>query len=348
MDNRDKCEIVVAGNYRGNLRGIFEILYSHTTYRDKIIFLCTNFEDFEYLTTVNLPTAYWTLEPGHQHTWRMLQRAKVIIGDDINFVNHEHTIFKSLTKNSQKLNLWHGSPLKDIGEKSLLRHSVYSGYSAFESFLDNEDYFLVPEQSDLEKYRNVLPKAKLFVGPEPKWTLFLKDLENIDSSDNKDAKVLYAPTYREENVWPNELASTLIKAFKKEDFDLVIKPHPHDSKLIKQLEISLIPFLGRSTEIYKVIASSDAVITDYSSLGIELARIDFPIALFQFDSDYYFDRHGAIDSVVEKNIFNSIEDIPAMASNLKIQIEEKRKLKVESLENIERYWIDKIQEILQK
>ena len=100
--------------------------------------------------------------------------------------------------------------------------------------------------------------------------------------------VLYAPTFRR-----NTRAdySDLIARFQKEDFGLIIKPHPYQ---VMENPESLIPYLCDQLTTMQALNACDIVITDYSAISLEAAVLCKPIYFYLYDYQNYL-RHNGVN-----------------------------------------------------
>jgi len=316
-DIRPNVEVVLfSKHFTRNIKALFEILDNSVEFSKKVIWLTYSLDSYNKWKDV-VPTVYWSTEIGHQHTWNMIENAKILITDD---VIPELKDFDWVCRKLLRIQLWHGVPFKDIGLSSLLRHDVFQGYKVFSEFLDSSEFFLVPTESDLPMYKRLFPNAKHFVLPEPKIsTIFSENPSFVSSIDNytrfkeslpPDAfkKVfLWAPTFREvEGVWGEDLPNYLNTICIENDVLLVCKPHPHDQYLSKLNfdGFSNIYVASDSEDVYDYIRIVDGVISDYSSLLIELHRLRIPVTRWIPDESVYIARHGTLETNEIMNVIS--------------------------------------------
>jgi CDP-glycerol glycerophosphotransferase len=315
LGNRETADIVFTGTFfSGNSKALF-LMLQETELAPRTCWLSQTIEEYESLTALGLPAAFWSIEHGHQHTWRMLQKSILIIGADVTFVQENIDTFEVLTSHSRKLNLWHGSPWKNIGEQLLLRHTTLQAFLVFDGFLKYSDYFLVSSSSDHTKMKAILPAAKFLHAIEPKWVSLLDDPirpKHLDINPNlpefsgrdldpakKIRRVIWAPTHRETNgVWSSDIVKGFIDKGVEVGVELVIKPHPTDVYLPKVLLGMNVEFLDPRADFYPLLQKFDFVVTDYSSLLVELKRIRYPSAAYAFDMVEYENRYGLLTDVI--------------------------------------------------
>lgn len=332
MDNRDTADIVFTSPYfSGNSKALY-LLLQETDLALRTCWLAQSYEEYEVLSSLDLPVAFWTTQHGHQNTWRMIQKANLIIGSDTHFVQNNIDQFEKLTLNSRKLNLWHGSPWKNIGEQSLLRHTVFDSFIEFDKFLNNSNYFLIPDPYDLEKMQVVLPNAKFIQAMEPKWISLLEPEDRprfieVNSFEpksqthstvgNMSFRVIWAPTFREtSDVWTELIVQDFLEKAHEFGVSVDVKPHHWDQFLPKILKSMDIPFIDPKADLYPSLQSYDAVVTDYSSLLVELRRIGIPCASYAFDIPSYRHRHGFIPGVIDFDEILITDDLKELFSKI--------------------------------
>jgi len=332
MDNRDLADIVLTSPYfSGNSKALY-LLLQETDLALRTCWLAQSYEEYEILSSLDLPVAFWTTEHGHQNTWRMLQKAKLIIGSDTHFVQNNMDHFDKLTQNSIKLNLWHGSPWKNIGEQSLLRHTVFESFLIFDKFLNNSDYFLIPHPEDLGKMKEVLPNAKFIQAMEPKWISLLEledrpkfieinSFESISQApaavENRSFRIIWAPTFRETSgTWTEQIIQGFLEKAHEFGMSVDVKPHHWDQFLPTILRSNDIPFIDPRADLYPALQNYDAVVTDYSSILVELRRMGIPCASYAFDIPDYQHRHGFIPGVIDFEEILITDDLKELFSGI--------------------------------
>jgi len=200
------------------------------------------------------------------------------------------------------IQLWHGSPLKNIGIDSRktkirklldkLRFNSIDSYtfcvspaSIFDSCFKSA--FLLKEQNIL---RAAFPRNKsLFVSDDRK--LEIRRLLEVKIDEKL---ILYLPTHRKEGNGSN-LYEEVLKInkydnlFSENNIKFFIKPHFYEMKNFKSFHdlksIKLLPNLD--INLYELLASSDSLITDYSSVFFDFELLGKPICIYPYDLDEY-------------------------------------------------------------
>jgi CDP-glycerol glycerophosphotransferase (TagB/SpsB family) len=199
------------------------------------------------------------------------------------------------------VNLWHGTPLKKIGN--------------LEKGCENTDYnfftFVVTAAPD---YKQIM--ADIFgcrknqvevLGNPRNDELFMKDAE-VDNRVRGDfSKVIaWLPTYREYNkdyvisILSRNDIEKLNEKLKHNNIRLIIKLHPLQEATIEKKEYSNILMINQrdledmNMTVYSILRNADGLITDYSSVFFDYLMLDRPIAFTVDDIDQYKNQRGFI------------------------------------------------------
>lgn len=354
IDNRSCVEIIfVSKNFSRNIKGLFQILLSDEQFSRSIAWVTYSEEDY-LLMKDRIPAYYYSTDSSHQHTWRMFENAKLLIFED---VIPSLPGFDWLTRNLLRVQLWHGVPYKDIGERLLLRHTEFESYKTYSNFLDSKDFFLVPHQEYLNMYKDLFPNANLFVAPEPKWHTLeygvksqewrsgrRAELDDAMASGKSQRVILWAPTFREvAGVWSQNLPAKLNEVSAKYGVLLICKPHPHD-RFLKDLNFenySNLFFVPDQEDIYDYLQAASGLISDYSSLLIELSNLRYPVVRWVPDELTYIDRHGTLDT---RNVIDQIPKFSDFQDSLNHCLEQTL-LGIEP-SGASEFWRSKIRELL--
>lgn len=204
-------------------------------------------------------------------------------------------------KSQMVVNLWHGTPLKKIG--NLEKGQEHTDYNFFT---------VVAASSPL--YKPIM--AKIFgcdenqvvvVGNPRNDELFIED-KNADKNIGKDTEkvILWLPTYRE---YDEEYVISLLKKNQLEKFNeklrkdnckLIIKLHPLQTVSVGAEAYSNIEFATqkdlnkKGISVYALLRRADALITDYSSVYFDYMLLNRPIAFTVDDIEEYGKKRGFI------------------------------------------------------
>lgn len=242
----------------------------------------------------------------------LFMRSKVIIDS--------HGMYDFRTNTQIEICLWHGMPVKRIG---YLLHGIPQGdklkFGRFFSVTSNE---FVNVFSDVFHVENEL----IYVDGQPRNDYLFDPIK--DYCGIKDF-IIYLPTFRksvkrtsisdfdcdyEEDKLFNlsrEDWRIINRALIDREISLIIKPHPQDClnnlHFIEDYSNILIIYdrdlLKQRIPLYRLLAGSQALITDYSSVFIDYLLTGKPIAFFIPDYDSYKNSRGFI--------FDDPEDIMA-------------------------------------
>lgn len=228
------------------------------------------------------------------------------------------------------INLWHGIPLKTIGKLA----NIDNG----------EEFFFSYVCASSEMYRPIMAKAfgcpeeNVCICGEPKMDrLFEKKMEGTEKL------IVWTPTFRQSKYlgYDDSADKALLPLFQQEEWTelnqiladshvhMVVKLHPlQDVGEFTQCEMSNLSVysgehfteLGRN--LYSLLAQSDALISDYSSVYLEYLVLDRPICFAVGDMEEYSGKRGFVfddplefmpgDQIQDKHgMYQFIHDISA-------------------------------------
>ena len=136
--------------------------------------------------------------------------------------------------------------------------------------------------------------------------------------------VLYLPTHRKEgndsSVYTKSLElSKYDNVLHHHNIQFIIKPHFYDIdnfRLFKDSS-SIKVLFDLDIDLYELLASSDALVTDYSSVFFDYELLRKPIFIFPFDLDeyiasdrgMYFDPHFIFNNLNHTLVVNSLDEL---------------------------------------
>lgn len=204
-------------------------------------------------------------------------------------------------RNQTVVNLWHGTPLKKIGN--------------MEKGFENVDYnFFTYVVASSPLYKPIMAKIfgcyedrVIITGNPRNDELFIEDKKTDDIiRGNAQKIILWLPTYREYDegyvvslLKKNQL-QLLNEKLKKEHCKLIIKLHPLQTASVKRGEYSNIKFATqkdldkKGISVYGLLKSADALITDYSSVYFDYMLLNRPIAFTVEDIEEYGKKRGFV------------------------------------------------------
>lgn len=231
-------------------------------------------------------------------------------------------------KGQTVVNLWHGMPIKKIGR---LESGMSRDLNYFDYLLSYSNYFSPVLQESFD-----VGSDKIMIANAPRNEPFLRRNQAQNSSLKT---IAWLPTYRKSSKLASEngdsdeiipLFSTTedfrsFDAFlRKQDIHLYIKLHPLQDMVKIPKHLSNITFItdawlfDRKTDLYNFLASTDALITDYSSISIDYLLLDKPIFYVMNDQESYSNSRGfnfTIDQFVAGQIIQNMSQFEYVLTN---------------------------------
>lgn len=204
-------------------------------------------------------------------------------------------------KDQKVVQMWHGSAFKAPDEGMLKGHSFDKPY--YTNVFSSSKHF-----APIFSYCFSIPVQQVVICGQPRCDVLYKENPHYAFGEYRKL-ILWAPTFRKSLVtgYSDSTADdNLVPVLKKEDFaeinsklrelgvKVVVKLHPlqdldqyHTTDLDHFVLLSHQEFVRRKMDLYKFMAQSDALITDYSSIFIDYLLLDRPIAFTEDDMDDY-------------------------------------------------------------
>ncbi len=230
-------------------------------------------------------------------------RAKVFVSS----INSNDFIPFLITFRNYYVQLWHGSPIKNIGLDMYPKNSFQYLKNKLR-FLTIDNYNLIISPSSI--FDKIFQSA--FFAKEQCFFrgVYPRNTELLNSSDNKMIKdslgiqskyfFMYLPTHRGEGKTFDKqthpvvnIIPELIKyndLLKEHDITILIKPHYYEKELFSSIESSSnikTMFDLSGYDLYDCLAVSDGLISDYSSVVFDFEITGKPIIYFPFDLETY-------------------------------------------------------------
>ena len=211
--------------------------------------------------------------------------------------------------NQMVVNLWHGMPLKKIGN--------------LEEGLENVDYnFFTKLVSSSALFTPIMKAA---FKAEDSQMLLVGNIRNDELfKKEKEKNIIWMPTYRNSNNY-HDSQDALIFSLGEEDFSkiqqllskygyqLYIKLHPlEESHLDVQMNYSTIHLLTEEIiseqydTLYTFLGTTSALITDYSSVFLDYYLLNRPVAFTINDYEEYKDKRGFVFEDVKSLMVGSV------------------------------------------
>lgn len=251
-----------------------------------------------------------------------------------------HSLYSSLlTINKEKrINLWHGMPLKNIGnlQTNAPKTTVSSDFIISTSPLFQK---LMAKAFDH-------PLEKVLITGMPRNDLFWDDTDFFSKENiipqNYNKIGMWLPTYKRsigddgsivvdgiESNGISFLGDKELEIFnehlKKTNILIIVKLHPMDILNKKEYPLLSNIKIFRNSEftyqLYPVLGKMDFLITDYSSVWVDFEILNKPI-LFVFNDieKYQNDRGLTIDNLIEKlpgSVITNLKDLITSIGNIK-------------------------------
>ena len=201
------------------------------------------------------------------------------------------------SNNQMVVNLWHGMPLKKIGnlEEGLERVD----YNFFTKLVSSSDFFTPIMKAAF----NATDEQMLLVGNIRNDELF---------EEEKDKNIIWMPTYRNSKNYHDSQDALIFSLDESEfkkinkilaeyEYHLYIKLHPLEESQFKfKNNYSNIHMLSediisqRYGTLYKFLGTTSALITDYSSVFLDYYLLNRPVAFTINDYEEYKEKRGFV------------------------------------------------------
>ena len=211
--------------------------------------------------------------------------------------------------NQMVVNLWHGMPLKKIGN---LEEGLENVDYNFFTKLVTSSYFFKPI---MKAAFNATDEQMLIVGNIRNDELF---------KEKQDKRIIWMPTYRNSKNY-HDSQDALIFSLEEDDFrkieqlllkygyQLYIKLHPlEESRLQVQMNHSTIHLLTEEIiseqygTLYTFLGTTSALITDYSSVFLDYYLLNRPVAFTINDYEEYKGKRGFVFEDVKSLMVGSV------------------------------------------
>ena len=214
--------------------------------------------------------------------------------------------------NQMVVNLWHGMPLKKIGNLEVGREKI--DYNFFTKLVSSSELFT--------------PIMKAAFNAKDEQMLLVGNIRNDELfKEKKEKKIIWMPTYRNSKNYHDSQAA-LIFSLEEEDFQnieellsnygyqLYVKLHPlEESQLKFEMNYETIHLLSEDIiseqygTLYTFLGTTSALITDYSSVFLDYYLLNRPVAFTINDYEEYMEKRGFVfEDVKSLMVGNVIRD----------------------------------------
>ena len=211
--------------------------------------------------------------------------------------------------NQMVVNLWHGMPLKKIGNLEVGMEEI--DYNFFTKLVSSSALFT--------------PIMKAAFRADDEQMLLVGNIRNDELFKKEKAKnIIWMPTYRNSKNY-HDSQDALIFSLEEEDFSkiqqllskygyqLYIKLHPlEEFRLQVQMNHSIIHLLTEEIiseqygTLYTFLGTTSALITDYSSVFLDYYLLNRPVAFTINDYEEYKDKRGFVFEDVKSLMVGSV------------------------------------------
>lgn len=293
--------------FRDNVRAVFDYIIDNE-YNKEYRIVCAVNEHEEFIQLKN--------QESHKLKWHNVKFVSTKSGI-LYFLRSKYGFYSfgkypiKPTKKQVIVNVWHGMPLKTLGNTELGCEKV--DYNYFTYLIATSDFF-----SEIMMRCFNCNKEQILINGQPRNDELFWNDEQIDLNVRKDYEkvILWLPTYRNttkmhdesQNRWPVPLisedeAKVVNNRLAEVNVKLIIKLHPlqFGQGICQFSNISIMTqedFKGKS--LYAYLRNSDALITDYSSVYFDYMLLDRPIGFTLDDMEKYSgDRGFVFDNPLE-------------------------------------------------
>ena len=201
------------------------------------------------------------------------------------------------SKKQMVVNLWHGMPLKKIGNHEYGLENI--DYNFFTKLVSSSDLFT--------------PIMKTAFNAKDEQMLLVGNIRNDELfEEKKDKNIIWMPTYRNSKNYHDSQDAFIFSLDESEfedintilaeyEYHLYIKLHPLEESQFKfKNNYSNIHMLSEDIisqhygTLYKFLGTTSALITDYSSVFLDYYLLDRPVAFTINDYEEYKEKRGFV------------------------------------------------------
>jgi len=225
---------------------------------------------------------------------------------------------------SNKVNLWHGFPYKNItSDKESNGDLIEAVSSIYHRVFYKPDFFLETSKKYLGLYKKVFRTSEVVCAGYPRNDIFYEkigDHELFSEKPPSEDYIVYMPTYRRydenESIEGDINLDKIDAILERLDMKMVLKPH-HRFDLSG--DFSNIMISENNLDPYLLLKESEALISDYSSVVFDYMHTGKPIIRFEYDKEEYEKKRGLNDKIkhlVPGKQVNTVEELEEAMKNL--------------------------------
>ncbi len=207
------------------------------------------------------------------------------------------------------INLWHGMPLKRIGNMEYGKEKI--DYNYFSFLLCTSDFFRETMKksfscSDEQIFICGQPRTDIMLNDSPEYSRSAVMAKLFGSFSRSRHLMVWLPTFRsgrqtETGLMSEEILSSLDDLCKRYNWTVLIKLHPLSPVKAESLpECRFIRAISQEElekdrlNLYTVLKASDCLVTDYSSVYFDYLLLDRPIGFTVNDMEAYGRERGFV------------------------------------------------------
>ncbi|MDR3190080.1 MAG: CDP-glycerol glycerophosphotransferase family protein [Lactobacillaceae bacterium] len=272
--------------------------------------------DEAYLEDVELSLELQGIEFGDDSNVHLVERnsfeyIKLMLSAKVLLNNSTFQSFFLKKPEQIYMNTWHGTPLKTMGYA--MPEGDFNSWNVMRNFLMT-DYLISPNEHTTKIFTDDYKLCDAYTGeilqfgyprndvffeaPDAKLLDFLTQQYNLDSHKQN---LLYAPTWTDNllNMAAYEIDAMYMKDYELlesklgKQYNILFKVHPFVYAKLKEAD-SLETFVVRDgIDPSSILALTDLLITDFSSIFFDFLNTDKPVVFFNEDPSEYEDNRGA-------------------------------------------------------
>ncbi|RFU63964.1 CDP-glycerol glycerophosphotransferase family protein [Peribacillus glennii] len=302
-----KNKITFVVSFGDNIRSVYEEMVRQHI-KAEVVFLSNGktakqFEDYPDTTILSFETA--VISDNLKAIYHLATSRYIVVDNYFGFLASAQ--FK---KGVECIQLWHaGGAIKKFGlEDASAANRSPAAQQRFRKVYSKFDKVAVGSEEMAEIFKkafglgdkNILrtgvPRTDFFYDEQLK-TKSLKKVESYTESWTGKKKILYAPTYRDNELNSFELKLDLERLQKEigQDYVILLKLHPAIKKRTdyeRQFPGFVFDLSSSGFHINELLLAADCLITDYSSIPYEYSLLQRPMIFFAYDLESYAKERG--------------------------------------------------------
>lgn len=264
-------------------------------------------------------------------------RASIAVVD--HFVMSDFSPIYGYNYKSKVVQLWHGVGFKAMGNKDKVLNTTVEGVVYSDDILIKKDDNIFRKLKKRISYflkapmRELFEQYFMFVCPGQERIDMIGEVWGVNSNSyfmvghprnlplyesatyqSSKRKIIYAPTYRFNYKKEKEMIELCIDFLDKiEDLmnkwncEFVIRLHPHTWRNYKEKLDSIIKGyncieLDNEKDVYKMLGNYDILLTDYSSISLDLAMINKPVIYVCPDYEWFCENEAGFNLNFKESI----------------------------------------------